>query len=62
MKFFSESSQIIDTHIDVVVEVLEVYISASLQFFLDGKFIEFLWDDLMFEIPHATNFCRVPTI
>ena len=32
---FSESSHHIDTHIDVVVEVLEIQISVAFDFFLD---------------------------
>ena len=36
---FSESSNRIETHLDVVVEVLEVQRSVSFEFYLDEEFI-----------------------
>ena len=39
-KFLLDSSHRIDTHIDVVVEVLEVQSSVSFEFCLDEYFIE----------------------
>ena len=53
-----ESSRRIDTYIDVVVESLELQSSVNFEFCIDEEFIEFWLADLMFEIPHATNFCR----
>ena len=38
-KVFSESSRRIEIHLDVVVEVIEVQISVSFEFFLDEDFI-----------------------
>ena len=40
-KVFLESSNRIDTHLDVVVEVLEVQISVAFELCLDEEFIEF---------------------
>ena len=40
-KVFLESSHLIETYIDVVVEVIEVQSSVSFEFFLDEEFIEF---------------------
>ena len=40
-KVFSEFSHLIDTYIDVAVEVLETQISVSFEFCLDEEFIEF---------------------
>ena len=40
-KVFSESSHRIDTHIDVVVEVIEVHSSVSFGLYLDEDFIDF---------------------
>ena len=40
-KFFSESIHHIETHLDVVVEVLEVHSTVSFEFCLDEEFIEF---------------------
>ena len=60
-KVFLESSHRIDTHNDVVVEVLEVQSSVIFTFCLDEDFIEFWWADIMFEIPHATNFGGIST-
>ena len=37
---FSESSQRIETHLDVVKEVLEIHSSASFEFCLDEELIE----------------------
>ena len=52
----SETSYHIETHINVVAEFIEVQSSFSFDFCLDEEFIEFLWDDLMFQSPHATKF------
>ena len=38
---FSESSHLIEAHLDVVVEVLEIHSSVSFELYLDEKFIEF---------------------
>ena len=38
---FSESSHRIETHLDVVVEVLEIQSSVSFEFCLDEELIEF---------------------
>ena len=56
---FSESSHRIETHIDVVKEVLEIQSSISFEFCLYEELVEFWWSGLMFEGPHATNFGRV---
>ena len=40
-KVLLESSNSIETHIDVVVEVLEVHISVTFGFCIDGEFVEF---------------------
>ena len=40
-KVFLESSNRIETHVDVVVEVIEVQISVSFEFCLDEDLIEF---------------------
>ena len=40
-KVLSEFSHLIDTHLDVVVEVIETQISVSFEFCLDEEFIEF---------------------
>ena len=40
-KVFLESSHRIDTHIDVVIQFLEVHSSVSFDFCLDEYFIEF---------------------
>ena len=40
-KVLSESSYCIDTHIDVVVGVLEFHRSVAFELCLDGEFIEF---------------------
>ena len=56
------SSHHIETHIDMFVEVIEVHISVSFEFYLDEEFIEFWWADLMFESPHATICYRIPTL
>ena len=61
-KVFSESSHCIETHLYVVLEVLEVHISVSFEYWLDKEFIEFWWVDIVFHIPHATNFCRLSTV
>ena len=39
-KVFSESSNRIETHIDISVEVIKVHISGSFEFYLDEEFIE----------------------
>ena len=41
-KFLLGSSHLIETHIDVVLEVLEFQISVDFGFCIDGEFIEFL--------------------
>ena len=41
-KLFSDSSHLIETHVDVVVEVLEVHSSISFELCLDEEFIE-IW-------------------
>ena len=56
---FSDSSHRIETHLDVVKEILDIHISVSFEFYLDEELIEFCWADLMFEGPHATNFGKV---
>ena len=38
---FSESSHRIETHLDVIVEVLEIQISVSFELYLDEELIEF---------------------
>ena len=38
---FSQSSNRIDEHIDVVIEVIEIQISVSFEFCLDEELIEF---------------------
>ena len=38
---FAESSHCIETHLDVVLELLEVHISVFFELFLDEEFIEF---------------------
>ena len=58
----SESIHYIDTHFDVIVEVLEVHISVAFDICLDEDFIEFWWAYLMFESSHANNFCRISTL
>ena len=40
-KVFSGSSHCIDTHLDVVVEVLEIQSSVDFEFCIDEDFIEF---------------------
>ena len=40
-EFFTESSHRIQTHLDVVKEVLEIQSSISFEFFLDEELIEF---------------------
>ena len=39
--FFSESTHHIETHIDVVIEVLDIQSSVSFEFCLDEELIEF---------------------
>ena len=55
-KVLLESSNRIETHIDVVVEVLEVQVSVAFELYIGEEFIEFWRAYLMFEGPHATNF------
>ena len=57
-----ESSHRTEKYLDVVVEVLEFQSSVVFEFCLDKEFIEFWYADLMFESPHATNFCRMYTV
>ena len=59
-KVFSEYGNFIETHIDVVVEVLEIQISVALKLYFEEELIELWWAGLMFEIPHATNFVECP--
>ena len=40
-KLFSESSHRIETHIDVIEEIVEVQSSVAFDFCLDKEFIEF---------------------
>ena len=58
-KLLLGSSHCIDTHLDVVVKVIEVQIRVYFELCLDEEFIEFWGADLMVEIPHATIVCRV---
>ena len=60
-KVFLEYSHCIDTHLDVVVEVLEVNISVAFELWIGEEFIKFWWAYLMFEIPHAINVFRIST-
>ena len=60
-KVFYESSHRNETHLDAVLEVLEVKISFAFQFCIDEDFIYFWWSDLMFESPHDNNFHIIPT-
>ena len=59
--FFLKSSHIIYTHLDVIVEVINSQSSVSFEFYLDEDFIKSWWGDLIFQIPHATIFCRSST-
>ena len=61
-KVFSDSSHPIQTYPDVVVEIIKFHISVSFKFCFGEEFIEFLWDYLMFQSPHATNFCVLSTL
>ena len=61
-KVFKECSHRIDIHIDVFVEVIELYISVAFDLCIDDYFIELWWAYLTFENPHATNLCRISTI
>ena len=60
-KILSDSIHQIETHLDVVVEVIEVQSRVTFEFCLDEEFKEFWWSDIMFEIIHATNYCRMST-
>ena len=55
------SSHRIQTHLDVFVAIIEFHIIVSFNLYLDYYFIGFWWADIMFEIPHATNFHRMST-
>ena len=55
----SESIHHIETHLDVIKEVLEIQSSISFEFCLDEELIKLWRSDVMFEGPHATNFSRV---
>ena len=46
----------------MVVEVIKVHSNVSFELCLDEEFIELWWYELMFQSPHATNFCRFYTI
>ena len=61
-KVFWDSSHRIETHLDVVVEVLEFQRSVAFELCIDEYFIEFMCADLTFYSPHATNFCIMSTI
>ena len=47
-KVFLESSHLIETNIDVVVEFIEIQSSVDFEFCIDEEFIEFWWADLIF--------------
>ena len=55
-----ESSHRIETHLDVVVEVIEIQRSVSFELCHDEDLIEFWLSDIMFEGPYATNFLECP--
>ena len=61
-KVFLESSHLIETNLGVVVEFLEVQSSVYFEFCLDEELIGFWLAGLMFQSPHATNFCRLSTV
>ena len=61
-KVLSESSHRVETHLDVVVEVLEFQSSVVFELCLDEEFIEFWVADLIFESPHATICFRMSTL
>ena len=44
----------------MVLEVIEVHSSVAFEFCIDEEFLVFWLDDFMFEIPHATIFCKWP--
>ena len=56
---FSEFSNHIETHLDVVVEVLKVQRSVYFEFCLDEDFTESWWADIMFQSPDVTIFCEL---
>ena len=58
--FFSEGSHRIETHLDVVKEVLEIYSSASFEFCLDEEHIKFWWVNIMFEGIHTPILVECP--
>ena len=60
-KVLSYSSHHIETHLDVVVEVLDIQNSFAFELCLYEESIEFWWSDIMFESQHATNFHRITT-
>ena len=55
-EIFSDSIHRIETHIDVVIEVIDINISVSFEVCLDEELKAFWWDGIMFDVPHATNF------
>ena len=59
-KVFYESSHRIETHIYVLLEVLELKISVYFELCLDEEFIQFWWASIMFESPYATIFVEFP--
>ena len=61
-KVLSESSNCIETHIYIVVEVIKVQSSVSFELCIDDEFIKSWLADIMFQSPHATNFSRLPNI
>ena len=61
-KVLSESRKRIETHLDVVLEVLEVHISVAFELCIDEDYIYFWWDDIMFESPQKTIYCRMSTL
>ena len=60
-KVFLESIYRFETHIDVVVETLKFHISVSFELCIDDEFIKSWLADIMFQSPHANNFCRLYT-
>ena len=60
-KVLSGSSHRIETHLDVVVEVLDIQNSFAFELCLDEESIEFWWSDIMFESQHATISCIIST-
>ena len=57
-----ESSHLIETHLDVVVEFLEIQSSFSFELCLDEEFIDFWQADIKFHSSYATNFSRLSAV